>query len=54
MEVVYRRCSGIDVHKENISLCVLLQCVSIVFLRRHSASRILPHRTAGRVRNLRR
>ena len=24
MEVVYRRCSGIDVHKESISVCVLL------------------------------
>jgi len=24
MEVVYRRCSGIDIHKESISVCVLL------------------------------
>jgi transposase len=24
MEVVYRRCSGIDVHKGSISVCVLL------------------------------
>ncbi len=24
MEVVYRRCGGIDVHKESISVCVLL------------------------------
>jgi len=24
MEVVYRRCSGVDVHKESISVCVLL------------------------------
>ena len=24
MEVLYRRCGGIDVHKESISVCVLL------------------------------
>jgi hypothetical protein len=24
MEVVYRRCNGVDVHKESISVCVLL------------------------------
>jgi hypothetical protein len=24
MELIYRRCSGLDVHKESISVCVLL------------------------------